>query len=90
MRNILGVEIIHAIQYLLVEYASHLFRETVFGNDVVEKLSSWSILHDEVDALRILNYFVELHKVWVVDFLQDFYFSHGTLDVSFIFNPRFF
>ena len=59
-------------------------------DDVVEKLATISILHDEVQLLGRLDDFIELDNVRVSDHLQDVDFSCDSFDIVNVLNLVFF
>ena len=97
MNDVQFVEIFNASYDLVKESASFWLFHSLVLNNVVEKLSSTSVLHDQIELLRSLNdlmnssirmpkyckstYFVELDDVRMSDQLEDVDFSGDSFDV---------
>ena len=81
MHDVQLVKVLDPGDDLVEEFESLWFLHALVLHDVVEKFSTVSILHDQVELLGRLNDFVELNDVWVSDHLQDVNLSCHPLDV---------
>mmetsp|Transcript_117288 Transcript_117288/g.328260 ORF Transcript_117288/g.328260 Transcript_117288/m.328260 type:complete len:279 (+) Transcript_117288:813-1649(+) len=69
--NVAVVDVVHAPEDLLHDERRVVLREVPGGDDVVEEVASGAELHDEVEALAVLEELEELDDVGVVHHLHD-------------------
>jgi hypothetical protein len=61
----------HRLQDLLDNGSCFFFREDNFGDDLIEKLSSFAEFSNQVVPLIILEDFVQLQNIWMIKPLED-------------------
>jgi len=66
MNDVIIMAIVNARQNLLHEYRRILLRKLASGHDLIEELSTFTDVSDDVVSLFILEEFVHLENVWVV------------------------
>ena len=76
--------------YLLVHFRCFIFFKPSVFDDVLEKLSSWAVLHDKVEIIIILDHFVKLDHMRMSHFFEDGNFSVDSIDIGLVFDLVFF
>ena len=82
------VEVLDASHNLEIKTTCLLLSQSVTLDDVVEKFTTLGILHYKIYALRVFDDFIKFNESWMIDALQNFYFSHYPLNVCLIFNTE--
>lgn len=69
---------------LLEILAGHfLFKPLILDNEI-EELAALHELHDQIQILLCLNYFINLYHIWVMELFKDLYFPGYSLNILFI------
>ena len=68
------------------EFNCHRLFHSVIFNDMVKKLTTTDILHDEVQLFWSLNNFVQLDNIGMPDHLKNMDFSSHSLNVINVLN----
>ena len=76
------MEILYPRYYLLEELACKRFIELLMLDYVVEQLTAWHVLHDQVELSRSFDDLIQLHDVRVSGHLEDFNFSSDPLYIN--------
>lgn len=90
MTNAHLMDILDASDKFLEVLAGHVFRQASVGGDDVKKFATLDVFHNQVKALVRLNDLIHLTHVWVMELLQNFDFSHHSLNVLLVFHLLFF
>ena len=75
------VEVLNSSDDLMKELESLRLFYSLVLDDVIEELSSISILHDQVKLLWRLNDLIQLDNIWVADHLKNVDFTSDSLDI---------
>lgn len=89
MHDIQGVQILDAINYLLKVPASLRLLYSALCDNIVKQLPATRILHDQIQLLLRLYYFIQLHNIRMPDHLKNMYLPRYSLNISHIHNPIF-
>jgi len=89
MDDIQSRQILYTRQDLLKESTCLTFLNIGMFNYVVEQLATRSVFHNQHQGSWSFYYFVKLHHMRVLNYLEDMYFSTHTLDISIINQFRF-
>ena len=81
MLVIILVQIHYTRNNLMEKMPCFIRRETSSGHNVIEELAAGSILHDQVEFFRRLNYLVQLDHVRVLHDLENVYLTLDSLCV---------
>jgi hypothetical protein len=82
VHDVQSVQVLHSIHDLLEEPACLVLLDSSLSHDVVEQLSSTSILHDQVEFLLGFNDLKELDDVGMSDLLQNVDFPSYSLHIG--------
>ena len=72
---------------LFKHFTSLLLVHSLLANDVVKKLASFHVLHNQKQMLRSLDDLIELDDVWMTNKFQNVYFSRNTLYICHVNDP---
>ena len=73
------VKVLNSSDDLMKELESLRLFYSLVLDDVIEELSSISILHDQVKLLWRLNDLIQLNNIWVADHLENMNFTSNSL-----------
>ena len=84
------MDIVDTWYQLLEIFASCFFLQSLVLDDKVEKFSIGNEFHYQVELFLSLDYFINLHHVWMVKLFENLYLSTDSLNILFILNPGLF
>ena len=85
MRDVLFVAVIYGLHYLHKDSRCVLFVEVFFFHDLVEQLTAFAQLRDQVNILLVFEILIELEDVGVVERSEDLYLLLESLLVLYLF-----
>jgi len=78
MTDLISMKVLDPCHNLLEKSGCLLILQPLLFNDIVEEFTTGCILHDEEKLSGGLDNLIQLHYVWVADYLQDIDFSHDS------------